>query len=77
MAIQDVVQVGDGVVMDHALIIFPAPLDGAYLYIQCFPPNPLMEWEMGLGVSIKSAMSWEMQAEHWLSMPMEWESVSK
>jgi len=36
-----------------------------------------MEPEMGLGVSVKLAMSWEMQAEHQLSMPMEWESMSK
>jgi len=36
-----------------------------------------MELEMGLGVSTKSAMSWDMQAEHRLSMPMERESASK
>jgi len=36
-----------------------------------------MELEMGLGVSMKSVMLWEMQAEHQLSMLMEWESVLK
>jgi len=40
------------------------------------PPKPLIEPEMGLGVSMKLAMSWEIQAEHF-SMPMEWELVSK
>ncbi len=41
------------------------------------PPNPLMEPDMGLGVSMKLVMSWEMHAEQQLSMPMECESVSK
>jgi len=64
--------------MDHALVIFPLPSDRADLDIQCFsPPNPLIELEMGHGVSMKLAMSWEMQAEQQLSMPMERESVSK
>jgi len=78
LAIWDIVQVRDGVVMDHALVIFPAPPNGADLDVLCFsPPNPLIELEMGLGVSMKSAMSWEMNAEHWLSILMEQESVSK
>ncbi len=64
--------------MDHALVVFPLPSDGANLDILCAcPPNPLIELEMGLGVSTKSAMSWEMHAEQRLSMPMEHESVSK
>jgi len=64
--------------MDHALIIFPVPSDCANLDAQCFnPPKPLIEPEMGLGVSMKLAMSWEIQAEHQFSMPMEWELVSK
>ncbi len=64
--------------MDHALIILPPPSDGADLDIlgSC-PPNPLIEPEMGLGVSTKLAMLWEMHAEQRLSMPMEHESVSK
>ncbi len=77
-SIWDVVGVQDGVVMDHALVIFPASLDCADLDIlHLCPPNPLMEPEMNLGVLMKSEMSWEMQVEHWLSMPMDWESVSK
>ncbi len=65
-------------IMDHVLVIFPLPPDCDNLDIQCFsPPNPLIEPEMSLGVSMKLAMLWEMQAEHWLSMSMEWESVLK
>jgi len=65
-------------IMDHVLVIFPLPPDCDNLDIQCFsPPNPLIEPEMSLGVSMKSAISWEIQAEHRLSMPMERESVSK
>jgi len=78
LTIWDVVQVRDGVVMDHALAILPVPSDGADLDIlHLCPPNPLMEPGMGLGVLTKLAMLWEMQAEHQLSMPMERESVSK
>ncbi len=64
--------------MDHVLVILPMPSDGADLDILCVcPPNPLIEPEMGLGVSTKLAMLWEMHAEQWLSMPMERELVSK
>ncbi len=64
--------------VDHALIIFPLPADGANLdVLHACPPNPLMELEMGLGVSMKLVMLWEMHAEQQLLMPMEHESVSK
>ncbi len=64
--------------MDHALVILPTPSDGAGLDIlHACPPNPLMELEMGLGVSTKLAMLWEIHAEQRLLMPMEQESVSK
>ncbi len=78
MPIRDIVRVRDGVCVDHALVIFPVPSDGSDLDILCVcPSNPLMEPEMGLGVSTKSAMLWEIHAEQQLSMPMERESVSK
>jgi len=51
--------------VDHPLVILPMPSDGADLDIHCFsPPNPLMEAEIGLGVSTMLSMSWDMQAEH-------------
>ncbi len=64
--------------MDHALVIFPLPSDGADLDILCAcPPNPLIEPEMGLGMLTKLTMLSEMHAEQQLLMPMEHELVSK
>jgi len=66
------------VIVDHALVIFPLSSDCADLDILCFsPPTPLIDPEIGHGVLMKLAMSWDMQAEHQLSMPMGRELVSK